>query len=83
MQLIETRVSYVNGAPKVDFFGEGGELVSVILASRPPGSLREDEKIIETARAMMIQMGSFSEGGFEDGASNADQHQDGKEDDQL
>ncbi len=58
MQLIDTHVGDTNdGMTTVEFRGEGGELVSVTMAS----DAMEGDDAINRAKAMMVQLTTFAE----------------------
>ncbi len=65
MQLLDTVVTYEASGPAVEFLGEGGEKISVVMAPRP-GVPAED--LIQVAREMLTQVAAF---GQEDGEVSA------------
>ncbi len=59
MQLFETHIGHSdNGMQTVEFVGEGGELVSVRMAS--DGNLGSNEAVTR-AKAMMVQLTTFAD----------------------
>lgn len=64
MQLLDTHVGNLNdGTVTVEFQGEGGELVSVRMAT--DGSLDGDSAVLR-AKELMVQLTSFEDGGQEE-----------------
>ncbi|WP_200950872.1 hypothetical protein [Rhizobium sp. Root1220] len=59
MQLIDTRIGGADeGMVKVEFLGEGGELVSVTMTA---GDDLRGDAAINRAKAMMVQLTAFAE----------------------
>jgi|APAra7269096819_1048525.scaffolds.fasta_scaffold12243_5 hypothetical protein len=56
MQLIDTKVSHDSGNLKVEFIGEGGEVVLVQTSDNP---FLGEEAAIDHAKAMMVQLTAF------------------------
>lgn len=57
MELIDTVVHRNTSDSVVEFVGEGGEAVSVIIASGYEG--KADDELVETAKLMMVQIVAF------------------------
>jgi len=57
MHLTDTKVTHEGSALKVDFIGEGGEVVTVRMDSSD--AELDDVKAIEHAKVMMVQLTAF------------------------
>jgi len=62
MQLLDTVVTYGASGPAVEFLGEGGEKISVVMAPRPGASA---EDLVQVAREMLAQVAAFGQEGGE------------------
>ena len=58
MQLLDTVVTHGVSGPAVEFVGEGGEKISVVVAPRPGASA---ENLIQVARVMLTQVAAFGQ----------------------
>jgi len=61
MQLIDTRVSDVGSELTVEFVGEGGE--TVLVRMNNGDHLLDGENAINHAKAVMVQLTAFDDGG--------------------
>jgi hypothetical protein len=69
MQIIGTNVvGQSDGKTTVEFKGEGGELISVVLASDG----LEDAAAVQRAKEMMVQVATFSLDAVEDAGSSVE-----------